>query len=147
MQKITPAQNRKIHTLKRALAWDDATYQAALKGQVGVETSKGLPIQQAKKVIGHLEELAVRAGVWTRQGRRFDHLDGRSVDMATPKQLRLIEVMWGQVSRATTNAAREKALRAFVKRITKAADLRFLRKHQAEKVVKALEKMGATKED
>lgn len=66
--------------------------------------------------------------------------------MATPRQLRKIEAMWADVSRADTEEARATALRQFLKRIVGIENLRFLEGWQVKKVINALEAMQSQKQ-
>jgi Protein of unknown function (DUF1018) len=71
---------------------------------------------------------------------RFSDLGYRD-GMATPKQLRMIEAMWMDVSKMPTYAAREKALSGFLKRITGVENLRFVEDWMVQKIVKAIDHM------
>jgi phytoene/squalene synthetase len=62
---------------------------------------------------------------------------------ATGKQLRMLDAMWSQVTRAEDEESKEKALNSFCHRIAGVAGLRMLKIYQVEKIVKALQKMGA----
>lgn len=141
----TAEQIKKIHTLKGALGLDDGTYRDMLADKYGASSSKGLNVLQAADLIDDLTEKAVSAGVWTvRRGRaKYDDLKGRDKLAATPAQLRMIEAMWRDVSRMTTDEDRAKALRSFVHRIVGVNDLRFLLKADVQRLVKSLENMGA----
>ena len=71
---------------------------------------------------------------------RFSDLGLRD-GMASPAQLRMIEGMWMDVSSMPNRAAKEKALKGFLKRITGVEELRFLEDWQVQKLIKALEHM------
>ncbi len=71
---------------------------------------------------------------------RFEDLGYRD-GMATPRQLRQIEAMWMDVSTMPHRAAREKALKGFLKRIVGVEDLRFVEDWMVRKVVRAIEAM------
>lgn len=152
---ITSGQIRKIHALKGALALDDDVYREVLAVGFGVRSSKELSLHQAKGLIEHLESKAVAAGMWERrgekpsctpkycsgQGKKYDDLGQRNGDMATPKQLRLIDALWSEASRAETAEERKKALRHFITRIAKISDIRFLDMAGAQKVINGLNAM------
>jgi len=152
---ITPAQIKKLHALKRALGLDEDAYRAAL-GSMGVESSKDLSLRQAGVLIDRLEDQAIAAGRWKPCGRRR-HQDlqgkrGRSlggecapVIYATPDQIRMIEGMWEQVSRATDADSRLLALNRFCARIVKIDNPRWLERHHVPKIVAAMKRMGAEK--
>ncbi|MCX5785691.1 MAG: regulatory protein GemA [Elusimicrobia bacterium] len=140
MPEITPAQIKRIHTLKNALEMTDTQYRAALE-QFHVFSSKQLTEAQAGQFASELENVAVSKGKWVRPYRKYQHLGGRR-DMATPKQLRMIEAMWGDVSRAGTNADRAAALKKFLQRfdISTMEDIRW---YDVRKIVAALKAMQA----
>jgi len=147
-QAITPGQIKKIHTLTTALGIDDATYRAALGASFGVSTSKALNYEQAQDFINDLEAKAMAAGRWKKRPRRkkFQELRHRA-GMATDAQLRMIEAIWFEVSRATDDEGRRKALRKFLFRIAKVSDLRFLDSDGAGKVINALKSMKCQQAD
>lgn len=65
MQGITPAQIKRIHTIKNALGLTDMAYRAALEF-FHVFSSKQLTESQADQFICELEGYAVSAGKWHR---------------------------------------------------------------------------------
>jgi len=146
---ITGRQIKQVHVLKNCLGLDDPTYRTVLREGFRVDSSKQLNTVQADLLIRDLELKAVAAGVFEqRPGRRkkFEDLSGRG-GMATPAQLRKIEAMWQDVSRASDPEQRRKALRSFVERVAKSSDLRFLDQDGAGKVINALKKMSQPKKN
>lgn len=141
--KITPAQIKKIHALKRALGWDEDLYREILDDRYGVNTSTRLSAQKAADFIRTFQAKAVELGVW--QVRKIKHqgLKRKDTGYATPRQARLVEALWSQVTRQETEEDSKKALRHFIKRIIGVDDMRFVEKKDVEKLVRALEKMGA----
>ncbi|MCE1274687.1 MAG: regulatory protein GemA, partial [Chlorobiales bacterium] len=92
---------------------DDDEYRAFLSGW-GVESSKDLTPRQSAEVVAALRKLAGqehgRAGARrSRRNLRYDDL-GHRPGMASPKQLRMLEAMWMDVTRQAT---RESALEAY----------------------------------
>jgi hypothetical protein len=146
VKKVDRGQIKTIHTLKGKLGLDDDTYRAVLS-TYGVESSTALTWRQAEDLIA---DLRVKAGQPADRHylprKRHADMDGRP-SMATGAQCRLLEAMWSQVSRAEPGEAREKAFNKFIKRIVGVEALRFVRIFDVERIVKALEGMGATKED
>jgi len=139
----TPGQIKKLHALSRALAFDDATYRAVLE-RFGVASSKELSDRQMARCLEFLEAQAVEAGVW--QARGGAPAPKRRPGAATDAQLRLVVVLWRQVSRQTTDADRKTALDAFVRRITGKARLAWCGHGDIQALVNALEAMGAKRE-
>jgi len=148
---ITPAQIRRIHTIKHYLGLADENYRACLDSRFGVTTCKELTVQQATSFISELEKLALETEeerfdaeqVAARQKseaerpKRFDSLDNRP-GFATAPQLRKIEAMWQDISIIPDHDARGRALRKFIKRVTGVADMRFLDGEGAGKVINAM---------
>lgn len=143
---IAASQIRRIHTIIHALRIDDDTYRAALAERFGVTTCKDLSFDQAQAFIREFEERARKAATESHpeaaptEKQRFSDLDNRP-DMASGAQLRKIEAMWQEVSIITNQAARNRALRRFVHRVAGVADLRFLDREGASKVINALNAM------
>lgn len=148
-RSISPGQIRKIHALKGALGLSDEGYRAMVQDVHGFSgTSKDLSYEDAGQLIRRMEDAAVPLGVWRKgEARRrgggrlkYDDLAGRQ-GFASPAQLRMIEAMWKDVSRAKTPAAREKALRAFLYRMVKVSAMEFIERRHVQVLIKALEQM------
>lgn len=153
---VSAGQIKKLHSLANAMGWDDEQYRDNMHTQTGKSTSLKLTFNQADALLNDWERKAVAAGVWktktnpsrppfTKGGAnktKYADLDGRP-GFATGGQCRLIDAMWSQVSFTEVGEARESALNHFIKRISGVDGLRFLKRRQVEKVVKAIEAMGA----
>jgi len=155
-QPITPAQTKLIHTIKGALKLDDALYRDILHERFRVTSSKELSQIQAASLIDELEIKAKAAGVWESRHRNpgkgakkgkaaYADLDNRD-NMATAAQLRRITRQWAEVSRAEDAESRKKALRAFVLRVAKVSDVRFLNRDGAGAMIRALTAMQERQE-
>lgn len=139
----TPGQIKRLHALKRALSFDDATYRTVLE-RFGVASSKELSNKAMARLLDHLEGQAVEAGVW--QARGDAPAPRLRPGAASDAQLRLVAALWKQVSRQPSEATRKTALEAFTKRITGKPKLAWCGQKDIEKLVAALEGMGAKRE-
>lgn len=142
-RKIDIRQIRKIHALKNALNMPDEDYRAMVMDIHGFSiTSKDLDYDEAEELSESLESLAVAQGVWVKYKgkKKYDELSDRQ-GMASPKQLRMIEAMWKEVSKYRDEKDRARALRIFLQRHFGISDLRFLEDWQVKKVKRALENM------
>lgn len=138
---MTPADRRAqdfktIHGLARLLGLNDEAYRDMLDDRYQVRSSKDLNPQQRFQLIKELRE-KVHGNV-----QKFNDL-GKRKFKASPKQLRAIEAMWAQVSRAETSADRRKALNAFCKRLTGVEVITWISKDDAKILIKAIQAMGA----
>lgn len=138
---MTPADRRAqdfktIHGLARLLGLTDEAYRDMLDDRYQVRSSKDLNPQQRFQLIKELRE-KVHSNV-----QKFNEL-GKRKFKASPKQLRAIEAMWAQVSRATNSADRRKALNAFCKRLTGVEVITWICKDDAKILFKAIQAMGA----
>lgn len=138
---MTPADRRAqdfktIHGLARLLGLNDEAYRDMLDDRYQVRSSKDLNPQQRFQLIKELRE-KVHGNV-----QKFNDL-GKRKFKASPKQLRAIEAMWAQVSRATNSADRRKALNAFCKRLTGVEVITWISKDDAKILIKAIQAMGA----
>jgi len=113
----------------------------------GFATScKDLSEADAERIIRKMEFTATAKRVWKsyktedKSYLKYDELGNRP-GMASPKQIRMIEAMWADVSKYKRPEARERALRYFLHHITGVDSLRFLELWQVQKIVKALQKM------
>jgi phage gp16-like protein len=149
---INGKQIKIIHTLKGALSMDEDSYRSML-ASFGVESSKELTPEKAERLITELQRSAESAGVWKarRQARRytsgkkrFEHLGNRR-GYASPAQLRMLESMWVEVSRADTLAEKQDAINRFLEHRFGVANLAWLPSDMVGKVVKAIQAMKEAK--
>ncbi len=145
-KKITKKQIRIIHALKTRLGWDDEQYRGFLMWNSNkfVTSSLELTYEEAERIIIKMRHIAVIAGVWEEGQKKYKDLDGRE-GMATSSQLRKIEALWKEVSRAKTGSARKKALRSLLWKKFRVTDIRFLESWQVKKIIKMLEVMKEKK--
>ena len=120
----------RIHALAAAVPLDDSEYRNLLHDLYGKRSSKKLTQCQQLEFVKILQKQ-----IKQRQRNPF---------MATPRQLNAIKAMWAKVSHAETIEAKDVALQKFCKRITGCERLEWLRKTDVRKLIKALEKMGAS---
>lgn len=73
---------------------------------------------------------------------RYDDL-GRRPGFATPAQLRGLEASWMEVSRMHTREQKERALKAFLKRIVGVDEMRFVESRHVRQIRQAIESMHA----
>ena len=141
---ITNKQKKKIHTIVHALRMPDQDYRGLLKKWFEVETCLKLNYGQAEACIQRLEYVAAKIGKWEhREGNRTKYNDlQHRPGMASPKQLRMIEAMWKDVSYQKTYEEKNRALTRFIFNYFRISSLRFLESRQARKIIKVLEEMG-----
>ncbi|MEI7475309.1 MAG: phage protein GemA/Gp16 family protein [bacterium] len=130
---------QKIHMLKNALNLDDDLYREILNNY-GAESCKEIPPHLTDEFIKYLEQMAIESGKWNLKPKKFDELANRP-DMASPKQLRLIDYLWKIICER-----REKdnnSLRKFLYVKFKVSDLRFISRKTANKVINALKNIDS----
>jgi len=136
----TYAQIKKIHTLKNVLRLDDDLYLDMLMS-FGVQSSKNLTTTEAGIFLEILEEKAVLTNKWEVRNKKYEELKFRDEDMATPAQLRMIEAMWREVCYVDSPEFAKQSLRKFIQNKFKIADIKFLTKKKAVKVIRAISAM------
>lgn len=131
----TTYQIKKIHTLKNVLGLDDDTYRQMLLS-FDVCSSKDLTQAEAEIFIEILVNDAknLKKNIY----KKYDDFAGRDDKMATPSQLRKLEVVWADISNAEDKSA---TLRQFIKKQFHIDDLRFLTKSRASQIIAVLEKI------
>ena len=134
---ITSAQIKKIHTLKSVLHLDDDLYIEMLMS-FGVQSSKNLTTTEASIFLDILEKKAVLTNIWEKRNQKYDDLNIRDEDMATPPQLRKIEAMWRDICYIDSPEFAKQSLRKFLQNKFKIADIKFLTKKKAVKVIRAI---------
>ena len=143
----TAKQRQDIGYLRKLLNLDDDLYYEMLLNIYGVSSSKKLTLCQAKEFLNKLRDIGRKMGVFksTRihsfQKYKYNNW-GQRENMATPKQLRMIEALWFKVSRQTNDTDRKNALNSFIQRIIGVQNIRFLKKTDINKLKKAMENMG-----
>jgi hypothetical protein len=93
------AQHIMIHKLKAVRGMSDDAYRDALS-QWGVQSCTQLNKTQAANLIRVWRQAAIREGRMKPKHQKFNEYAGRDDEWATPRQLRLIDVLWSTVSRA-----------------------------------------------
>lgn len=73
--------------------------------------------------------------------KKYDNL-GLRPGMATPAQLRLIEALWAQASRAETAQERHKTLQAFLQNRFHRSHITMVERELVQRVVKAISAMA-----
>ena len=136
----TFAQIKKIHTLKSILRLEDDLYIDMLMS-FGVQSSKKLTNTEAGIFLDILEEKAVLTNEWEVRNKKYDELSSRDNDMATPAQLRMIEAIWREVCYIDSPEFAKQSLRKFIQNKFKIADIKFLTKKKAVKVIGAISAM------
>lgn len=150
----TKKQIQLIHIAKHELNIKDLIYRDILRANSGKESAKDLTPGEANKVLDHLKalgwkiksskavdskQLAVdsncQPSTGHRQPKRHDDL-GKRPGMATPAQLRLIEVTW--VNNQHVREKTPEALRKFIEHRFGISGLRFIEGRDVGKVLKAI---------
>jgi len=137
------AQIRQIHTLKNILGLDDDLYREMLSS-FGVYSSKNLTQTEAALFISILNDKVKYTKI--NCNKKYDDLYGRDSEMATPPQMRKIEVLWKYVTKIKDPAKQKAGLRKFIKNKFKVDDIRFMSKSKASRVIAVLEKIKLNKE-
>ena len=142
----SPKQRQMIGYLRRTLKMDDDTYYDMLHFHFAKESAKELDTKEANQFIDILKAQAFLNGIFipNKQPERvkYENLSGRARGMATPRQLRYINVLWKQVSNKETEEEKETALNRFVYRITGKSHMHFLEQADVQKVIKAIQTMS-----
>ena len=124
----------KVHVLKSSCGMSDAEYRTLLQKEFGVTSSTALTDAQKVRLCSILQQRADELPPFA----AMDNRPGK----ASGAQLRLISVLWGQVSRVPAGPDRMKALDAFcTKRF--GGNLKSLSVNRVRDVVRAIEAMGA----
>ena len=122
-----------IHFAKKQLGLDDDAYRAILSG-AGVSSAKDITTEgQFNTVMTAFGNLGFQS---TSQGNsvKYRRTAPGALNMITPSQEYYIRGLWALASRAKD----EKSLRAIIKRVGKADDIRFLTRRAASGVIQAL---------
>ena len=130
----TAVQIKLIHTLKGALCLDDDAYRAVLAGY-GVESSKDLSDKKARLLVDDLEAKAINAGVWRQKRRDF------RPDTNPDPMTRKIRALWAELHKAgKVELNNEKALSAYIKRMTCRDSIRWCSVAQKSVLIEAMKK-------
>ncbi|MGN0013910.1 MAG: phage protein GemA/Gp16 family protein, partial [Candidatus Gastranaerophilaceae bacterium] len=96
----SPKQRQKLGYFRKLLNISEETYQDLL-AEFGVESSKNLTTQEIEALTAQLRKNAAEQGLYKPKPSfikyKYNNLIGRQ-GMASPAQLRKIEVMWKNVS-------------------------------------------------
>lgn len=141
----TPKQRQDLGYMRKLIGFDDDTYYEMMYNRYGVRSSKDLTQSQITEYINFLRDNAVQAGIFKPRASfnkyKYNNLANRDKKMASPKQLRKIEAMWLDRTKAKTNEEKAKALKAFILRITGKEGITFVTAVDVKKIINALENM------
>ncbi len=147
MRMSTPKQRQLIGYFRKLLKFDEDTYKDVI-AFYNVTSSTQLNYSDAEDLIERLKSQATGMGLYIRNTgnnwQKYQNMAGR-YGMATPKQLRYIEVLWKNVSIKLTDEDKEKALNRFIYRITGKQRLNFLTYQDVSKVIEAIKAMEKQK--
>jgi hypothetical protein len=127
-----------LHVARRECGLDDTAYRALLAGACGAESAGDIKTwEQYNAALGAFGKLGFR--IKSRAGRagglkETDTETKRNPEWITARQEYYIRGLWDLASRKKDAAS----LRAMIKRICGADDIRFLKKADAQKVIPAL---------
>jgi len=148
--KVTGAQLSQIHIACKELGISDDDRHAMLMERFKKTSSRDLSRIQADRLISEFKQRGWKKkagkvkpvnGKHAYGKQRFESL-GHRPGMASPKQLRLIEVLWRKVSFAGDDTAQDKALREFLWARFGIETLEFLTLEVAGKVIVAVKEMN-----
>jgi hypothetical protein len=127
-----------IHIAKKETGITDEAYRLLLEGAAGISSAADIAWEdQFGAVMKAFENLGFKS--WKKQGKTDSRPKREDAWGCTEDQRAKIEVMWKTCARNPGN----KALRAFIKRITRVDHPAFLRPPLARKVILALADMMA----
>ncbi len=136
-------QRQRLGYFRKLLNISEELYRELLS-QFGVETSKDLTSQQIEELTSQLRNNAQVQGLYRAKPSflkyKYNNLAERQ-GMASPAQLRKIEVMWKNVSRQKNDKDRESALQTMIKKITGKDHIKFLTPIDVRKIIKTFENM------
>lgn len=139
----TAKQRQKLGFFRKLLNLPEDLYSELLS-QFGVNTSKDLTSQQIEELTTRLRRNAQAQGLYKPKPSfikyKYNNLSDRN-GMATPAQLRKIDIMWKNVSRQQNDKDRQNALQVMIKKITGKDNIRFLTHVDVRKVIKTFENM------
>jgi hypothetical protein len=142
---IRPDQIKTIHALKRTLGLTEEVYRDMLKDACSVTSSKDIrSAGEAEQLIRALRALT-GATPYPQGKAKYEHL-GERPGMATPKQLRMIEAMWADVSFQPSSKAREKALQTLLLDRYRIGGILWIEDSDVQRVVKGLQQMKRLKD-
>ena len=119
-----------IHIGRNKLALSDDAYRAILRGASGKNSCADMTISELEEAMKALRRAGFRV-------RKRLPLRPENIGQATREQLEYIKGMWELAATYKT----DKALNAFIRRVAKVDDIRFLDVQGAQKVILALRAM------
>lgn len=142
MPVLPPMLIRRIKTLQGLAGISEDNYRALLGGY-GVESCKELTILDGRKVCDLLQKIvdAIPEKAQFKKAKPYSELRGRSADMATPKQLRMLEAMWMSVSRQKNRTDALQAYHQFLKNRFNLLTPEWIERDKVSKIKRALDSM------
>jgi len=146
-QRPLPAMMvRRIKTLQGLAGLGEDDYRAMLAGYK-VESCKDLDVADGHRVVAFLQAIVDRLPEKRPAPKRYADIKGRSVLMATPPQLRMLEGMWMQITRQWGADRARAAYADWLYRRFGIASAEWIQREDVGKIKRALEVMGAEKRE
>jgi phage gp16-like protein len=127
-----------LHVAKRECGLDDAAYRAVLAGSAGVDSASDIKTwEQYNAALTAFKRLGFRVQSKTSKASGLKETDTetkRHPDWITARQEYYIRGLWDLASRKKDEAS----LRAMIQRVGGVADIRWLKREHAQKVILAL---------
>ncbi|MBQ9149478.1 DUF1018 domain-containing protein [bacterium] len=137
-------QRQLIGYFRKLLKISEEAYQEIL-ASYSVESSKELSYTEAQELLNNLKDKAITFKLYqpktSKQHLKYENMYAR-YGYATPKQLRMIESMWNNVTRQNGDKNKEIALNHFVKRIVGKEHIKFITQKDVSKLKMAIENMA-----
>jgi len=141
---------RLIHVAKRDLALDEDTYRSMLLSTTGKDTSSHLNVTELERVLAHLKRHGFKVRHATGKPRAARKPPSRA--LADSAQSSKIRALWLELhAQGAVRDPSEKALAAYVKRITRIDALQWLDVKQASQLIETLkqwkERLGLAQQE
>ena len=142
---LPPMLVRRIKTLQGLSGITEDQYRALLWGY-GVESCRELTITAGHGVAKVLQEMVDRIPEHQQFRKPYRDLGGRSVLMATARQLRMLEAMWMDVTRKTSRGEALAAYGVWLEKRFGIRSVEWIEREQVGKIKFSLEQMRAQAE-
>jgi len=146
---VTTEQIKRIKVLQRKLAWDDDMYRATLKAWFDVESAKELSYSGANECIKLMsaalsDSFSTTSHVdgvnWGWGKEKYECL-GHREGFATPRELRMLNAMWSEVTTARTYREKDAAFEAWLRKKFHLGGVMNIKTEDVGKIKRALERM------
>jgi len=143
MSATTP-YTRSIHALVNRVGMSDDQYRDMLKDKFGAASSKDLTGLQCRTLCADLLSMCPKTSAPAKATKRYEDLSARGDGFASPRQIRMLEAAFVEISYMHTLPEKQAAFQKFLKNRFSIPSIEWISPTQVGPILKAIQSIKVT---